>query len=221
MGFKFFKKRNVWLPTWPVILGLTLIIITSVSVILFSSHDFLAVTNKVPNAKILVVESWMADNSMEQVAEIFNDEKNNYESLWLIGPRLERGYYISEKYKTYNQMGAATLIELGIPREKIHLAPASKQLRHRTFSAAVNLKSEFEKNNIGSSPFDLVTLNVHARRSWITVKKVFGTKDQIGIIALPPVSYEAEKWMKTSAGVKSTIFESIAYLYELLTDSGR
>ena len=93
MGFKFFKKRNVWLPTWPVILGLTLIIITSVSVILFSSHDFLAVTNKVPNAKILVVESWMADNSMEQVAEIFNDEKNNYESLWLIGPRLERGYY--------------------------------------------------------------------------------------------------------------------------------
>ena len=73
MGFKFFKKRNVWLPTWPVILGLTLIIITSASVILFSSHDFLAVTNKVPNAKILVVESWMADNSMEQVAEIFND----------------------------------------------------------------------------------------------------------------------------------------------------
>ena len=75
MGFKFFKKRSVWLPTWPVILGLTLIIIASVSVILFSSHDFLAVTNKVPNAKILVVESWMADNSMEQVAEIFNDEK--------------------------------------------------------------------------------------------------------------------------------------------------
>jgi len=27
--------------------------------------------------------------------------------------------------------------------------------------------------------------------------------------------------MKSSAGVKSTIFESIACLYELLTDSGR
>ena len=117
-------------------------------------------------------------------------------------------------------MAAATLIELGVPK-KIHLAPASKQLRHRTFSATVNLKNKFKKNNIGSSPFDLVTLNVHARRSWITVKKVFGTKDQIGIIALPPVSYEAEKWMKTSAGVKSTIFESIAYLFELLTDSER
>ena len=35
-----------------------------------------------------------------------------------------------------------------VPKEKIHLAPASKQLRHRTFSAAVNLKSEFEKNNL-------------------------------------------------------------------------
>jgi hypothetical protein len=72
MGFKFFKKRTIWLPTWPVILVSILIIVTSILFILFSSHNFLAVTNKVPNAKILVVESWMTDNSMEQVAEIFN-----------------------------------------------------------------------------------------------------------------------------------------------------
>ena len=152
MGFKFFKKRSIWFPTWPVILNITLIIVTGLSLILFSSHDFLAVTNKVPNAKILVVESWMADNSMEQVVEIFNDEKNSYESLWLIGPKLERGYYISEKYKTYNQMAAATLIELGVPK-KIHLAPASKQLRHRTFSATVNLKNKFKKKQYRLKPF--------------------------------------------------------------------
>ena len=41
------------------------------------------------------------------------------------------------------------------------------------------------------------------------------------MLASAKSSGEAEKWMKTSAGVKSTIFESIAYLYELLTDSGR
>ena len=221
MSFKFFKKRNIWLPTWPFVLVSILFIVTSISFILFSSHNFLAVTNKVPNAKILVVESWMSDNSMEQVAEIFNAENSNYESLWLIGPRLERGYYISEKYKTYSQMGAATLKALGVPQDKIHLAPASKPLRHRTFSAAVNLKNELKQSGLSSEPFDLITLNVHARRSWITVKKVFGKKDQIGIIALPPVAYDAEKWMKSSAGVKSTIFESIACLYELLTDSGR
>ena len=221
MGFQFFKKRTIWIPTWPAILLSIFIILTSLSFILFSSHNFLAVTDKAPNAKILVVESWMADNSMEQVAKIFNAKDNNYESLWLIGPRLERGYYISEKFKTYNQMAAATLIELGVPKEKIHIAPASKPLRHRTFSAAVNLKKEFKQHGLSSEPFDLVTLNVHARRSWITVKKVFERQDQIGIIALPPVSYDAKKWMKSSAGVKSTIFESIACLYELLTDSGR
>ncbi|MDB4711597.1 hypothetical protein OAF35_02890 [Verrucomicrobiales bacterium] len=140
MGFQFFKKRTIWLPTWPVILVSIFIILTSLSFILFSSHNFLAVTDKAPNAKILVVESWMADNSMEQVAKIFNAKDNNYESLWLIDPRLERGYYISEKFKTYSQMSAATLTILGVPQEKIHLAPASKPLRHRTFSAAVNLK---------------------------------------------------------------------------------
>ncbi|MDB4783134.1 hypothetical protein OAG39_00790 [Verrucomicrobiales bacterium] len=118
MGFQFFKKRTIWLPTSPVILVSILIIVISISFILFSSHNFLAVTDKVPNAKILVVESWMADNSMEQVAEIFNAEDNNYESLWLIGPRLERGYYISEEYKTYSQMSAATLTILGVPQEK-------------------------------------------------------------------------------------------------------
>ena len=126
MSFKFFKKRNIWLPTWPFVLVSILFIVTSISFILFSSHNFLAVTNKVPNAKILVVESWMADNSMEQVAEIFNAENSNYESLWLIGPRLERGYYISEKYKTYSQMGAATLKALGVPQDKIHLAPCEQ-----------------------------------------------------------------------------------------------
>jgi len=118
MGFQFFKKRTIWIPTWPAILLSIFIILTSLSFILFSSHNFLAVTEKAPNAKILVVESWMADNSMEQVAKIFNAKDNNYESLWLIGPRLERGYYISEKFKTYNQMAAATLIELGVPKEK-------------------------------------------------------------------------------------------------------
>ena len=118
-------------------------------------------------------------------------------------------------------MGAATLKALGVPQNKIHLAPASKPLRHRTFSAAINLKNELKQSGLSSEPFDLVTLNVHARRSWITVKKAFENKDQIGIIALPPVTYDAEKWMKSSAGVKSTIFESIACLYELLTDSGR
>lgn len=118
-------------------------------------------------------------------------------------------------------MGAVTLQVLGVAKEKIHVAPASKSLRHRTFSAAENLKREFEKNNLCPQAFDLATLNVHARRSWTTVKKVFGNTTQIGIIALPPIAYDAEDWMSTSAGMKSTVFESIAYLYELLADGGR
>tara|TARA_B100000953_G_scaffold235477_1_gene196856 strand:+ start:189 stop:296 length:108 start_codon:yes stop_codon:yes gene_type:complete len=35
---------------------------------------------------------------------------------------------------------------------------------------------------------------------------MFGKTDQIGTIALPPVSYDAEKWMKTNTGVKSKVF---------------
>jgi uncharacterized SAM-binding protein YcdF (DUF218 family) len=68
--------------------------------------------------------------------------------------------------------------------------------------------------------FDLFTSDVHARRSRLVFEKVFPDAE-IGIIALPNPTYEHDNWFKSSSGMKNTIFEIIAYLYEKIGDGGR
>ncbi len=196
-------------------------LLTTASLLFFSSHDFLALTQRAPGARMLVVESWLADNSMQEIAEIMNAGDSPYKSLWLTGPVLDRGFHLSREYKTYSEMSAATLQALGVDGDKINIVPAAHSQRNRTFAAARKLKDELEKRNLHPDRFDLATLDVHARRSRAVMGKVFGTGLEIGVIALPPAGYDPEQWVSSSAGMKNTLIELVAYLYEKLGDGGR
>ncbi len=221
MKLHLFKKRHVWLPTWPALL-VTICTLLLISITLFlSSRSFLAVTQPVPAAKMLVVESWMADNSMEEIARMINADNSPYQSLWLTGPVLDRGFHLHGNFKTYSEMSAATLKALGVPAAKIHVVPAAKSQRHRTYTAAQKLKEELDRKNIRPGSIDLATLDVHARRSRLVMEKVLGEKTRVGVIALPPDNYDPESWASSSAGMKITLTELIAYLYEKLGDGGR
>ncbi len=221
MKLHLFKKRQVWLPTWPVLLVTIGILIAIGITLILSSRSFLAVTKPVPAASMLVVESWMADNSMEEIARMINDDNSPYQSLWLTGPILDRGFHLSGNFKTYSEMSAATLKALGVPAAKIHVIPSAESQRHRTFAAAQKLKEELDRTNIRPGSFDLATLDVHARRSRLVMEKVFGEETQIGIIALSPTNYDPQRWISSSAGMKITLTELIAYLYEKLGNGGR
>lgn len=221
MKLRLFRKRHIWLPTWPVLLAGLCALLAAAGLLFFSAHDFLALTQRAPGAKMLVVESWMADNSMKEIAELMNAGDSPYQSLWLTGPVLDRGFYISKEYRTYSEMNAATLQALGVAGERINIVPAAQSQRNRTFTAARQLKGELEKRNIYPRRFDLATLDVHARRSRAVMGKVFGTNVEIGVIALPPTGYDPAQWASSSAGMKNTLIELVAYLYEKLGDGGR
>ena len=221
MKLRFFQKRYLWLPTWPTLLATICTLLAITGILFLSSHDFLAVTNRAPGAKILVVESWMADNSMQEVAQMVNAVDSPYQSVWLTGPILDRGFHISREFKTYSEMNAATLQALGVPEAKIHVVPAAKSQRNRTFIAALQLKNELEKKNIHPRCLDLATLDVHARRSRLVMGKVFKENITIGVIALPPAGYDPDRWASSSAGMKITLIELVAYLYEKLGNGGR
>jgi len=221
MKLHLFKKRQVWLPTWPVLLVTIGILVAIGITLILSSRSFLAVTKPVPAASMLVVESWMADNSMEEIARMINADNSPYQSLWLTGPILDRGFHLPGNFKTYSEMSAATLKALGVPAAKIHVIPAAESQRHRTFAAAQKLKEELDRRNIRPGSFDLATLDVHARRSRLVMEKVFGEKTHIGIIALSPTNYDPQRWISSSAGMKITLTELIAYLYEKLGNGGR
>ena len=58
----------------------------------------------------------------------------------------------------------------------------------------------------------MVSLGVHARRSWFLFEKVFSSVN-VGVIAISPNEYDTSRWWLSSEGVRNVISESIAYLY--------
>jgi len=216
---RFFRKRQLWLPSWPLALGGFVACVLVAVWLFFASHDFLAVTQRAPGAEVLVVESWVADSAMEEVAALMNAPDSPYGSVWLTGPVFESGSYAFEKFGTFSEMAAVTLVALGVPTEKVRVVPAEKHQRHRTHTAARLLRESFEHDGGIPAAFDLATVDVHARRSRTVYRKVFG--DGVGVIALPPSSFDPKDWYKTSTGVKTTIFEIIALSYEIIADGGR
>ena len=63
-----------------------------------------------------------------------------------------------------------------------------------------------------NASIDIVSIGVHARRSWVLFEKAFSSVD-VGVIAIKPIRYDTTRWWLSSEGVRNVISESIAYLY--------
>jgi len=66
------------------------------------------------------------------------------------------------------------------------------------------------------SSMDVVTEDLHARRTRLLFQKAFGKGVQIGIIAVPNADYPANRWWHYSQGLKDVVSEVAAYLYAKL-----
>ena len=67
---------------------------------------------------------------------------------------------------------------------------------------------------------DVVTEDVHARRTWLLFQEAFGKGIKVGIIAVPNPDYDADHWWRSSEGFREVIGEAVAYAYaKLLFDS--
>ena len=177
--------------------------------IIFFSHQFLAPTKSV-KGDVLVVEGWLPDYALLEVKERF--EKEEYRLLVTTGGRIGTGYHLSE-YKTWASLTAARLKKLGIPPEKIMSTSESViNKKDRTYYSVLALNEKIKKDNLLIKSMDVVSLGVHARRTWFLYKKVFAPVS-IGIIAIQPQSYDPLKWWLYSAGVRGVMSEMIAYLY--------
>ena len=180
--------------------------------IIFFSHQFLAPTKSV-KGDVLVVEGWLPDYALLEVKERF--EKEGYRLLVTTGGRIGTGYHLSQ-YKTWASLTAARLKILGIPPEKIISTLQSViNKKDRTYYSVLALNERFKKDNLLVKSMDVVSLGVHARRTWVLYKKVFASAS-VGIIAIESKGYDPLKWWLYSAGVRGVISEMIAYLYARL-----
>ena len=193
-------------------IGWLALLVTFSLVLAFSihfSHQFLAPTKPV-KGEILVVEGWLPDYALVEVKKRF--EKEEYRLLVTTGGLIATGFSLSE-YKTWAGLTAARLNKLGIPSEKIMSTSQSAiNKKDRTYYSVLALNEKFKKGNLLVKSMDVVSLGVHARRTWFLYKKVFESAS-VGIIAIESKSYDPLKWWLYSAGVRGVISEMIAYLY--------
>ena len=63
------------------------------------------------------------------------------------------------------------------------------------------------------SGIDVVTEDLHARRTRLLFQKALGDKLTVGVIAIPNPDYDAKHWWSYSEGVKHIVSEAAAYIY--------
>jgi uncharacterized SAM-binding protein YcdF (DUF218 family) len=177
---------------------------------LLNVQPFLAPTKRV-NTTILVVEGWINPHAISIAAAEF--QAGHYEKLYATGgPVAGNGGYIND-YNTSASVGAQRLVSAGVPASLVQMAPSHVSGRDRTYSSALALREYFQTNGVTVKSFNVLTEDVHARRTRLLFQEAFGRATIVGIIAVPDPDYDAKHWWRYSEGVREVLGESIAYIY--------
>ena len=209
--WQFVQLRECLIPTWRgwllfALFGIALIVMGGAMV-----HPFLAVIEPVP-AKVLVVEGWVPDYALAKAKAEF--ERNHYVRLYVTGGTLQTGGHLSE-YRTYAEIGAATLIRMGMQKDALEPVPAPPTGKDRTYISAATLRNRLHNHATDVSSINVVSMGAHARRTRLLFQKALGKDSQVGIIAIEDQDYDPRRWWQSSQGVRTVISELIAYTYAL------
>ena len=174
--------------------------------------SFLAVNAPVAS-DLLVVEGWAPDYAL--TAAIAEFKRHPYARLYVTGGPLQSGAPLSE-YKTYAELGAATIGRLGLGTESVQAVPAAAIRKDRTYTSALALNDWLRNHNIAAHGLNVISVGPHARRTRLLFEKAFGNEAKVGMIAIEDQDYDPKHWWRSSAGVRSVVDEMIAYGYARL-----
>jgi uncharacterized SAM-binding protein YcdF (DUF218 family) len=207
------NRRERWGLSWKGWLVIALLIVGLATWSAYRVYPFLAVTDRV-NTDALVVEGWIPRYAIRAVINEFN--VGHYQRLFTTGgPIVGMGGYTND-YNTSASLGAGRLRAEGFSPDLIQMVPSRVSDRDRTYSAAKALRDWFNENHVAMSGINVVTEDVHARRSRLLFQEAFGRDVKVGIIAVPNPDYDPKRWWQYSEGVRDVVSESVAYLYAKL-----
>jgi len=176
-------------------------------------YPFLAVTHRA-NANILVFEGWIHEYGVRAAVKEFRS--NHYEHVFATGgPVAGSGGYIND-FCTSASVGAELLKKWGLPDERLQMVPSRVMDRDRTYGSAVALRKWFREHNTPVFGINVVTEDVHARRTRLLFQKALGDKVSVGVIAIQNPDYDARRWWRYSTGLKEVVSEVAAYVYARL-----
>jgi uncharacterized SAM-binding protein YcdF (DUF218 family) len=189
------------------------VVLSAAFLFLWRVYPFLAVTHRV-DTNVLVVEGWVHEYAIRSGAEEF--KAGSYQRVFTTGGPVEgTGGYIND-YQTSASVGADRLAKCGLPNESVQMVPSRVMDRDRTYGSAVALRNWFRENNIPVRSINVVTEDVHARRTSLLFRKALGDDVAVGVIAVPNPDYDSRHWWRYSQGVKDVFAETVSYLYARL-----
>ncbi len=172
-------------------------------------HPWLALSDPAPQARYLVVEGWVPDPVFHEVIAWTDEHPTT--RVFCTGIPLEQGSYLMQ-WKTFAEVAAHTLARLGLEPQLICPVPAVDAKTERTRAMATALKAVLDREPIPDTgrQINLLTLGTHARRSRAIFQEVLGPQWHVGVLSVPPLSYDPLHWYRHSEGAKSVITELCA-----------
>ena len=203
-------RRERWSLSWHGRLILASTLLLAAAFLLKSVYPFLATTHRV-NADVLVVEGWVHEYAIQAALDEFRS--GGYGRVFTTGGPIEgNGRYIND-YDTSASVGADLLRKNGLATASVQMVPSRVMDRDRTYGSAVALRTWFRDHNMSVPGINIVTEDLHGRRTRLLFQKAFGKGVQVGIIAVANVDYPANRWWHYSEGVMRVVSELAAYLY--------
>jgi uncharacterized SAM-binding protein YcdF (DUF218 family) len=203
-------RRERWSLSWRGRLIVISVLLLLSVLVLKGVYPFLAITQRV-NANTLVVEGWINEYAIRAAVKEFQD--NRYQRVFTTGGPVEGTGGYTNDFMTSASVGADLLKKAGVPEQSLQMVPSRVMDRDRTYGSAVALRNWFRRHNMVVSGINVVTEDVHARRTRLLFQKALGKKVQVGIIAVANADYPANKWWHYSQGLKNVVSEFAAYLY--------
>jgi uncharacterized SAM-binding protein YcdF (DUF218 family) len=208
------NRRERWAFSWRGRLVLALALLLVGTLCIRSVYPFLAITHRV-HANILVVEGWIHEYAIRAAIKEF--QSNQYQRIFTTGgPVVGSGGYIND-FRTSASVGADLLEKNGLANGSVQIVPSRITDRDRTYASAVALRNWFRNHNIAVHSINIVTEDLHARRTRLLFQKAFGKEVHVGIIAVANADYPANRWWHYSEGLKDVVSEFAAYLYAKLS----
>jgi hypothetical protein len=217
-------KRSGWLcrvqnaPNWsPILLGAFAIVVLLVFPgiwLCVYGESFFSLTHRLP-AEVLLVEGWIGSDGLRNAAVEF--EQSGYQYIVATGGRTED----RRSPSNFADLAGQELIRLGVPKDRIIIAPTGEIARERTFESAAAAWRGLQFKGIHPKALNVFTLSVHARRSRFVYAKVYAPATQVGVIAWTPSDYKTAPWWRSSSRTKCFLKEIVKYPFEVLLNSGR
>jgi uncharacterized SAM-binding protein YcdF (DUF218 family) len=208
--FGLFTRKERWGLSWRGWLILFAATLLTSSIFVLRVCPFLAVTDRV-DTDVLVVEGWVHEYAIRAALSEFKGD--SYQRVFTTGgPVNGLGRYIND-YQTSASVGAELLKKYGLADEFLQMVPSRVVTRDRTYGSAVALRNWFREHNVPVHSVNVVTEDVHARRTRLLFQAALGKNINVGIIAVPNPDYDAKHWWRSSQGMKDVFDEWFAYLY--------